>query len=66
MTVEGDWKPDRMVVIEFPGRDKAEAFLVDPQIQGAPLDDDKQTGACRTRPPTSSVIAVRSGSTSSR
>ena len=32
-TIEGDWKPDRMVIIEFPARDKAEAFLGDPEIQ---------------------------------
>jgi uncharacterized protein (DUF1330 family) len=32
-TIEGDWKPDRMVIIEFPEREKAEAFLSDPEIQ---------------------------------
>ena len=32
-TIEGDWKPERMVIIEFPGREKAEAFLSDPEIQ---------------------------------
>ena len=32
-TIEGDWKPERMVIIEFPERAKAEAFLGDPQIQ---------------------------------
>jgi uncharacterized protein (DUF1330 family) len=31
--IEGDWKPDRMVIIEFPEREKAEAFLGDPEIQ---------------------------------
>jgi uncharacterized protein (DUF1330 family) len=31
--IEGDWKPERMVIIEFPGCDKAEAFLSDPEIQ---------------------------------
>jgi uncharacterized protein (DUF1330 family) len=31
--VEGDWKPERMVIIEFPERKKAEAFLDDPEIQ---------------------------------
>jgi uncharacterized protein (DUF1330 family) len=31
--IEGDWKPERLVVIEFPGREKAEAFLSDPEIQ---------------------------------
>jgi uncharacterized protein (DUF1330 family) len=32
-TIEGDWKPERMVIIEFPERENAEAFLGDPQIQ---------------------------------
>jgi uncharacterized protein (DUF1330 family) len=32
-TIEGDWKPDRMVILEFPERKNAEAFLGDPQIQ---------------------------------
>jgi uncharacterized protein (DUF1330 family) len=31
--IEGDWKPERMVIIEFPERGKAEAFLSDPVIQ---------------------------------
>ena len=29
-TIEGDWKPERIVIIEFPERQKAEAFLGDP------------------------------------
>jgi uncharacterized protein (DUF1330 family) len=33
MPIEGDWKPKRMVIIEFPEREKAEAFLNDPEIQ---------------------------------
>ena len=33
MPIEGDWKPERMVIIEFPEREKAEAFLGDPEIQ---------------------------------
>jgi uncharacterized protein (DUF1330 family) len=32
-TIEGDWKPERMVILEFPERGKAEAFLSDPEIQ---------------------------------
>ena len=32
-TIEGDWKPERMVIIEFPERGNAEAFLGDPEIQ---------------------------------
>jgi uncharacterized protein (DUF1330 family) len=31
--IEGDWKPERMVIIEFPERKNAEAFLGDPKIQ---------------------------------
>ena len=31
--IEGDWKPERLVIIEFPEREKAEAFLGDPEIQ---------------------------------
>jgi len=31
--VEGDWRPQRLVVIEFPKRSNAEAFLSDPSIQ---------------------------------
>jgi uncharacterized protein (DUF1330 family) len=32
-TIEGDWTPERMVVIEFPARENAEAFLADPDCQ---------------------------------
>jgi len=32
-TLEGDWRPQRMVVIEFPARENAEAFLSDPDCQ---------------------------------
>ncbi len=31
--IEGDWKPERLVIIEFPERQNAEAFLADPEIQ---------------------------------
>ena len=31
--MEGDWRPERMVVIEFPARENAEAFLSDPDCQ---------------------------------
>ena len=31
--VEGNWKPERMVILEFPERAKAEAFLGDHEIQ---------------------------------
>ena len=33
-TIEGDWKPERMVILEFPARENASAFLSDPEIQG--------------------------------
>jgi len=32
-TIEGDWKPERLVIIEFPARENAEAFLGDPDIE---------------------------------
>lgn len=31
--MEGDWKPERMVIIEFPARENATAFLNDPDTQ---------------------------------
>lgn len=31
--VEGDWNPERMVVIEFPSSESAKAFLQDPEAQ---------------------------------
>lgn len=31
--IEGDWKPERLVILEFPARANAEAFLGDPAIQ---------------------------------
>jgi uncharacterized protein (DUF1330 family) len=31
--IEGDWRPQRVVVIEFPSRQNAEAFLADPECQ---------------------------------
>jgi uncharacterized protein (DUF1330 family) len=31
--IEGDWNPERLVIIEFPERAKAEAFLSDPEIR---------------------------------
>ncbi len=31
--IEGDWKPERMVILEFPERRNAQAFLSDPEIQ---------------------------------
>lgn len=31
--MEGDWRPQRLVILEFPARANAEAFLGDPEIQ---------------------------------
>jgi uncharacterized protein (DUF1330 family) len=31
--IEGDWAPDLMVIIEFPSRENAKAFLADPEAQ---------------------------------
>lgn len=31
--IEGDWRPERVVVIEFPSRDAANDFLQDPKAQ---------------------------------
>jgi uncharacterized protein (DUF1330 family) len=30
-TIEGDWTPERLVILEFPTRQHAEAFLGDPE-----------------------------------
>ena len=32
-TVEGDWRPSRVVIIEFPDKEAARAFLADPEYQ---------------------------------
>jgi len=31
--MEGDWAPARMVILEFPERENATAFLADPEAQ---------------------------------
>lgn len=31
--MEGDWAPERMVILEFPSRAAAKAFLDDPEAQ---------------------------------
>ena len=31
--IEGDWRPERLVVIEFPTRRNAEQFLEDPEFK---------------------------------
>lgn len=37
VVMEGDWAPQRMVILEFPTSDHARAFLEDPEAQ--PLFD---------------------------
>jgi uncharacterized protein (DUF1330 family) len=32
-TIEGDWSPERLVIIEFPTRQNAEQFLADPDFR---------------------------------
>ena len=31
--IEGDWHPDRVVILEFPSKEKAREFLDDPEAQ---------------------------------
>jgi len=31
--MEGDWAPERMVILEFPSGESAKAFLTDPEAQ---------------------------------
>lgn len=31
--MEGDWRPERMVILEFPSRTAAQGFLKDPEFQ---------------------------------
>lgn len=33
VVLEGDWAPQRLVILEFPSRDHARAFLTDPEAQ---------------------------------
>ena len=33
VVMEGDWSPQRLVILEFPSRGHAEAFLGDPEAQ---------------------------------
>jgi uncharacterized protein (DUF1330 family) len=48
--MEGDWAPERVVILEFPSRDNATAFLADPDAQ--PLF------AVRHRTTTSKLVLV--------
>jgi uncharacterized protein (DUF1330 family) len=31
--IEGNWSPERVIVLEFPSRNKANKFLSDPEVQ---------------------------------
>ena len=33
VVMEGDWSPQRLVILEFPSRGQAQAFLSDPEAQ---------------------------------
>jgi uncharacterized protein (DUF1330 family) len=33
VVMEGDWSPQRLVILEFPSRRHTQAFLTDPQAQ---------------------------------
>jgi uncharacterized protein (DUF1330 family) len=33
IVMEGDWSPQRLVILEFPSRGHAQAFLADPEAQ---------------------------------
>ncbi|MDH3282883.1 MAG: DUF1330 domain-containing protein [Gammaproteobacteria bacterium] len=48
--IEGDWRPQRLVVLEFPSKGHAEAFLQDP--------DYASVGAIRHAAATSNLIVV--------
>ena len=48
--LEVDWKPDRLVVIEFPLRDDSKAFLAGPEVRSvcySASSDYKQVAAGR-------------------
>jgi uncharacterized protein (DUF1330 family) len=45
-TLEGDWKPPRLVVLEFPDFDAAERFYQSPEYQPV-LDMRLRAGRCK-------------------
>jgi len=48
--IEGDWSPERMVIIEFPTRENAEQFLNDPEF--------RELAKIRHRTTTSKLVLV--------
>lgn len=48
--IEGDWRPKRLVILEFPSRRNAEQFLADPDFQ--------ELAKIRHRTTTSKLILV--------
>jgi uncharacterized protein (DUF1330 family) len=48
--LEGEWRPERMVILEFPARQNATEFLTDPEFQGLL--------AIRRRTTTSNLVLV--------
>jgi uncharacterized protein (DUF1330 family) len=49
-TIEGDWRPERVVILEFPSRRNAEQFLADPEF--------KELAKIRHRTTTSKLVLV--------
>ena len=49
-TIEGDWQPERMVIIELSSRQNAEHFLEDPEF--------KELAKIRYRTTTSKLVLV--------
>lgn len=50
IAIENDWKPERVVVIEFPSRENAQMFLSDPEA--------KELFKIRHKSTTSKIILV--------
>jgi uncharacterized protein (DUF1330 family) len=46
VTLEGDWKPKRVVVLEFPTLDAAKTFYDSPEYRAA---RDQREGACNMK-----------------